>query len=149
MDLDYELWGAGWAMATIRSGAHEIKAVASYLHDSLLELAGAAIRLSNGAPEANVVFMDEPGEHHLVLQRREGRQLAFEVRWYDDWASWGIHPPDRYTVALKGMTTVRRFRHQVLNVLWRLDQTLGPERYKEQWIEADFPSEEYAKLKAM
>ena len=150
MDISYDLGEAGWATATVRSAeGGEVDMIASYLSDSLRDLAEATLRLCAGAPEATVVFMDEPGEHHLVLRRNDGDRLTYEVRWFDDWASWGSHPPDRYFVALKGQTTVRRLRRQVVNVLGDLDETFGPEGYRERWINAEFPSETYAALQAV
>lgn len=122
---------------------------ASYLSDPLRDLAEATLRLCTGVPEATVVFMDEPGEHHLILGRDDSGGLEYEVRWFDDWTSWGMHPPDRYEVVLRGEATVRRLRHQVLNVLWDLDKTFGPELYRERWIEAEFPAEAYARLRAV
>ena len=121
---------------------------ASYLSDPLRDLAEAALRLCSGTPEATVVFMDEPGEHHLVLRSDDGDGLTFEFRWFADWASWGMQSVDRYSVALRGETTVGRLRHQVVNVLWELDETLGPEEYLDRWIKAELPAEVYAQLQA-
>ena len=146
MHLEYDLSGAGWATAWIRSDDGYVEAVTSYLHDTLRELAQAAIDLCRRAPEATVVFMDEPGEYHLVLTRKKGNELLFEVRWFKDWASWGMYPKNAYRVELQGSTTVERFRDQVLGVLDKLDQTLGPTKYREEWIEADFPTAEYETL---
>lgn len=123
--------------------------IASYLSDPLRDLTEATLRLCAGVPEATVVFMDEPGEHHLVLNLSSGDRLAYEIRWFDDWASWGMRPPDRYTTVLRGEATVRRLRHQVLNVLWELDETFGPEGYRERWGRAAFPVEAYAQLRAV
>ena len=149
MDIEYNLWGTGWATATIRSGDGYVEALTSYVHNSLRELVQAAIHLCNHAPETTVVFMNEPGEHHLVLTRREGIQLHFEVRWFRDWTSWGLCPPDQYRVELHGSTTVEQFRDQVLTVLENIDRTLGPKQYREEWVEADFPSAEYETLRGL
>lgn len=149
MDIEYRLWGKGWATAIIRSEEGYVEALASYLHDSLRELAQAAIDLSRNVPEATVVFMDEPGEYHLVLTREKGTQLLYEVRWFDEWASWQEVPHDQYAVELYGRTTIERFRHQVIGVLENLDRTLGPKRYREEWVRADFPSTEFETLRRL
>ena len=122
---------------------------ASYINDPLRDLAEATLRLFAGAPEATVVFMDEPGEHHLVMSRDDGGNLTYEVRWFEDWASWGSQPPDRYTTVLRGDATIRRLRHQVVNVLRAIDETIGPDQYRERWIRFEFPSEAYARLLAV
>ena len=149
MEISYDLGEAGWATATVRSSEGKVDMIASYLNDPLRDLAEATLRLCAGVPEATVVFMDEPGEHHLVLSRSGDDRLAYEVRWFDDWASWARHPPDRFSVVLRGEATVRRLRHQVVNVLWELDERLGPELYQERWINAAFPAEAYAQLRAV
>jgi hypothetical protein len=148
LELTYALVGSGWAAATLRIGDALIEMTASYLHDTLRELAEATLRLADGAPEATVTFMDEPGEHHLVLEQRAGGELYIAVRWFADWASWGMHPSDRFETVLAARTTVRRLRHQVLNVLWRLLEEHGVDRYKAQWVQHDFPLDAYERLQA-
>ncbi len=68
--FSYELDGAGWATARIDHGNVSVDMTASYLHDSLRELANAVFRISRAlTAEQRVVFMDEPGEHQLTLRR--------------------------------------------------------------------------------
>src|SRR5215471_2845322 len=86
--FEWALTGTGWATATLRLGdAQPVAMVASYLHDSLRDLAGALIALDGGAKEVAVVLMDEPGEHHVVMRRVGENELEIEVRWFEDWAS--------------------------------------------------------------
>jgi hypothetical protein len=48
--FDWALTGSGWAKATLRLGdAPSVVMTASYLHDSLRDLAGALIALDGGA----------------------------------------------------------------------------------------------------
>jgi hypothetical protein len=141
----YQLEGAGWAVARIQDGTKFIDATVSYLHDSLRELAEAAIALARGAEHARVVFMDEPGETQLIISR-SGQELSFEARWFDDWNSWGMHPAEKFQVVLSGRTTVARFVGEVRKAIEALLEEHGIEGYKAKWIEAEFPKELLADL---
>ena len=138
MNIGYVLDGPGWATATVVVGGTGAVMSVSHLHDSLGELASATLELCTGGAEATVVFMDEPGEHHLVLCRI-GDALAVEVRWFDDWASWDIYPPDRYRVVLSGVCTFAVFRDQVVGALDRVLAEFGVAGYRTTWGENDFP----------
>lgn len=144
--LNYKLEDAGWAIASVAFEGNTVDMRVSYLHDTLRELAEAAISLVNGAVDARVLLIDEPGEHQLYLERAANDDLRFEIRWYEDWASWGMHSSKKYELRLKGTTSVRRFRHEVLNVLWNLNQDYGPAKYKEMWLKHEFPTVLYAQL---
>jgi hypothetical protein len=89
MELSYVLDGTGWATVTIRAHDQLATVTASYLHDSLKDLASAVLLLSGGELEADVIFMDEPGEHHLVLKSLPNAVVGHELRWYEHWHSWG------------------------------------------------------------
>jgi hypothetical protein len=138
--LTYDLEGAGWALARIQDGEARLEISVSYLHDSLRELAEAARALASGAESARVVFMDEPGEIQLFLNRTD-KELRYQARWFDDWNSWGRHPPDRFQVAFSGVTTVRRFVGEVRSQLDALLRVYGTSGYKEKWVNSDFPEE--------
>lgn len=63
----YILDGTGWATVSVSENDRQVDMTASYLHDSLRELSQAALDLCDGNSAVTVVFMDEPGEHHLVV----------------------------------------------------------------------------------
>ena len=147
MILEYTLAGSGWADASVSDGEFAVFMQVSYLHDSLANLAKAALDMGAGAQEATVVFMDEPGEHQLVLHRREQDALTVELRWYDDWASWGLVPVDRYATVLTTRTSRAELRAEVLKVLDRLNETFGPAEYRQLWIEHDFPIDLHQELR--
>jgi hypothetical protein len=146
MHLDYLLYDAGWAEGRVAANGDTIRMTASYLHHSLQELANAVLQLRAGATGASVVFMAEPGEHHLLFSRGEGEQVTAVVRWYADWASWGCQSPDEYETCLETTTTVTELTDQALHLLNTILQTFGPEGYREKWIEDDFPMEEFTQL---
>ena len=145
MRLNYGLERAGWATVTVDCADQHVEMAASYLHDSLRHLAAAAIALVAGAREAKVIFMDEPGEHELILSRGAGDTVEIAVWWYDDWKSWNMsaYPGVR---RLHGSTTVAHVRGQVLSELTRLFRDYGEAGYREAWVEHGFPTAEMREL---
>ncbi|APB34772.1 hypothetical protein GlitD10_2436 [Gloeomargarita lithophora Alchichica-D10] len=119
----------------------------SYLHDSLEQLAEAILQLESGQAEAAVIFMSEPGEHHFVLRQVGGNDVAVEVRWFDDWASWDIYPSDQYLVAAAGTAPFSVVKEQVIMALERILAQHGVQGYKELWVEHEFPVALYERLK--
>jgi hypothetical protein len=149
MRIKYILKNAGWATVKIRSGDEVITMGVSYLHDSLRGLAEAAIALRDGADDTQVIFMEEPGEHLLLFNRLDNDIALVEIRWYDDWASWGIHSEEEYTTLLTTKVSTRDVQKEILNVLEGILSKFGAEVYKQKWIEHDFPMAEYQNLKAV
>ena len=145
MRLHYELHDAGWATVTLECGDQKVEMTASYLHDSLRDLASAARALSSGAAEARVVFMDEPGEHQMLVRRTNDKDLELEILWYDDWQSWKMHDGPG-TRRLLGRTSVAHVRGQVLSELRRLLRENGESIYLEKWAEHPFPMAEMRDL---
>ena len=146
--LTYDLEGAGWAMAQIQDGESKIDATISYLHDTLKELGEAARALFGGAKTARVVFMDEPGEVQLLLCQ-EGNSLNYELRRFDDWNSWGMHPDDKFETIHRGTTTVQRFCGEVLKEFDALLSQHGEDGYREKWHEAGFPTSLHGELRQL
>lgn len=145
ISIEYILKNAGWATVKIGNGTTHKKFDVSYLHDSLKELGISAIKIRNN-PEQSVIFMEEPGEIKLVIKRSQEVKLNFELRWYKDWASWNIISEDDYEVIMTGETTVASYINQVRSALMKIYDEIGPEKYKEKWIEHEFPIAEYEKL---
>lgn len=144
--INYSLGRAGWAFATVSNNAEYVEMTASYLHDSLRDLALCGIALLKGADRASTVFMDEPGEHHLLFKREGENNVHYEVRWYDDWASWDIYPIDKYKVVITGSSTLNQASDEILKVLREVFDKHGNEEYKKLWIEHDFPEQELREL---
>jgi len=144
--LTYRVASAGWATVFIDNGIDQDCFSVSYLHDSLKELARSALQIREKAQQT-VVFMDEPGEAQLRLRRGPGNTLIYEVRWYDDFASWGLMHEDDHEVLMRGETTVPSYINQVRNLLIEIYDTLGPDRYQAKWIQHRFPMEEFEVLR--
>ncbi len=144
--IQYKLGNAGWATVTFGNGVTKERFGVSYLHDSLKELATSAIKIKDKSSQS-VIFMDEPGEIQLQLKKSKGPKLDFELRWYKDWASWNMISENDYEVIMTGETTVPSYVNQVRNILIQIHDEIGPELYKEKWIEHEFPITEYEELK--
>lgn len=127
-------------MARIQDGEHKVDATISYLHDTLRELGEAARALRDGADSARVVFMDEPGEVQMLLTRKDDA-LDYELRWFDDWNSWGMYPDDRFETISRGSTTVARFCDEVRKEFEGLFAEHGEDGYIGKWVEHDFPTD--------
>jgi len=145
LSISYIVEDAGWAQITISGGEGEIVNDVSYLHDSLRDLAELVIEMRSGAKTAKAIFMDEPGELQLVVSKNRN-QIAFEARWFKDWQSWGLTSSSDYDVLLKGEATVQHLVDQVTDVLTKIHKNIGPKKYKEMWVEHEFPSEQYREL---
>jgi hypothetical protein len=143
MYLRYDLLDAGWARAVVGDDSRHIEMPVSYLHDSLRDLGSAILALGNGAPEVTVTFVDEPGEHHLVISRNVDDSADIEIRRFDD------HPPrelERYEVLFRAASNVRQLREEVLESMVRILEKEGVDGYLAKWKTAPFPSEELAAL---
>lgn len=92
--------------------------------------------------------MDEPGELQLHAVARSG-EVDVELRWYDDWESWGMHPAEEYRLVARCTTKTHRIRHQVLNLLQSIRDQFGLDGYKVRWVEHEFPDAELQRLKSV
>ncbi|MCB1581506.1 MAG: hypothetical protein KDI92_00475 [Xanthomonadales bacterium] len=145
LSIEYELENAGWARLKLSNETDSYEASVSYLNDSLCELAQLAIDLKNGRKETKTIFMDEPGELHLVIILRNNL-AEYEARWFEDWASWNMHSIDDYKVVLSGGTCPNQIIEQITSILLNIIDNVGMEKYKELWVEHDFPAKHLDEL---
>ncbi len=144
--LEYKIEDGGWAYARISNDSESISLRTSYLHDTLKELAEAALCLAGNGKSAKVVFMDEPGEHQVLFEKDHNHEVNYAVRWFDDWESWDMLPSDQFEPLLKGTCSISRMKRQVTGVLCDLYTNLGEAKYLELWGEHPFPTELYRQL---
>lgn len=144
--FQYELLDHGWASARIRHGDISVDMTASYLHDSLRELANATFAISHGAVETRVVFVDEPGAHQLTLARVTEETCDYSVTWFKDWTSCGIHDSPGSRHICDGTVSVRRILQQVYNAMGSMYDIYGETGYKSRWGNHDFPLQEMRRL---
>jgi hypothetical protein len=143
--LKYILHTGGWAALEIGNIEKTVVLNISFFHDSLKELAQSAIELRTRG-EKSVVFMDEPGEHKLIL-KKNGSGISYELRWYKDWASWNLISEDNFETVLSGTTTLPKYINLVRENLIRIWNEEGLEGYRKKWSKHDFPLSEYELLK--
>lgn len=144
--IEYKIVGTGWAVGKIGNGEKLTEFNVSYLCDSLKELAESAIEIHEKNFKT-VVFMDEPGEHVLILNRRDKFLIEYELRWYNDWWTWNLIDENNFDLIFKGQTTVAKYVNQVRNVLNAIITELGLNEYRNKWIKHDFPIVEFEQLK--
>jgi len=145
ISLEYKVEDAGWAVAIIGNGTEEKTITVSYLNDSLKQLAESAIFI-NEQKAKRVVFMDEPGEHHLIVKTISDNEVEYELRWYEDWTDWNAMEDEKSTIVLTGKTRKIRFVNEVRNILIGIMENIGTELYEKKWVNHEFPTEEYQKL---
>lgn len=148
MTIDYKLFDAGWAEASFSSSSKSHMVVVSYIHDSLRDLAKAAIVLGDEAETVTVIFLDEPGEHQLILDRLSGNNLNVSIRCFEDWTTGVPFPETEFTTVFEATTTISLFRSEVARVLTSLLEEHGEAGYREKWVLYDFPMAEYRRLLA-
>jgi hypothetical protein len=146
--LNYLLGHSGWADFVISNGTAVAEGPVSYLHDSLLDLANAAVALLSDSPQPQLVlFMGEPGEHRLLLTPLNASLLNVEVRSYDDDCVNGELQSDAdYEVMLQADCTPTEFGVEVERNLKKIWLENGPLGYEEKWLEHKFPTKAYETL---
>jgi len=147
MTFTYQLDGAGWATATIADDGRHRDMTVSYLSDSLYDMAQAAICLLEGADSVRFSFDDEPGEHRCIITRTSDTVAQIRVLWFDE--LWSNLPDERGSQVFTCACTIARFCGEVLSCLQRLLADHGLDGYKQLWVEHDFPSEKFERLRAL
>ena len=145
IEINYSLKDSGWAILELNNGHKVVKFDISYLYDSLKKLAESAIELKD-KNEKSVIFMDEPGEHWLVL-KKQGKKIEYELRWYKEWANWNLINEEKFEIKLTGSSTLTQYINEVRRNLISIYYNFGIEQYKKKWVQHDFPLSEYKKLK--
>ena len=141
ISIDYKLEEAGWAISEIGNGKEIITITVSYLNDTLKQLAESAINIKKGNSK-RIIFMDEPGEHHLVLNRTSENEIEYEVFWYDDWTDWNAIENEKFERVLSGKTSNVNYVNEVRKVLKNIWNEFGPEKYQQKWVNHEFPKNE-------
>jgi len=87
-DFNYWLTGRGCAEAFFSSDRENIRFELSYLSDPLMDLFEALVKLIKGESDREkVVFLDEPGQHILIISKQKGDMISVEIFWsntYDE-----------------------------------------------------------------
>lgn len=138
LTLSYDLENLGWARLVLTDGSFRADIGVSYHHDSLRELAEAAKALKNGAPEARAVFVDAPGEFHLIVTQEDGG-LVYEIQQYAGWESSRGPAGGVPEVLYQGRTTADRFVGEVRREMEDLLKQHKLGGYRKKWMNHEFP----------
>lgn len=137
--LSYQLTGTGWAECTVSIGREHATLVASYLSDALGDLCAAVIGILRGQRETRVTFTEEPGEYRWRLTAITPERIRVEI-------ADAVNYNGRGAVILSADCSTRSFASALLTALQHLHSTLGPDGYRKQWVEYDFPLNQMAEL---
>jgi len=175
--FSYKLTGHGWAECTVMDGDDASPMRVSYLSDALGDLVRAVLSLFESATSCVVEceWTDEPGEYHwrftrigdsvhvqiteqgttrleadtpgddrdeILLALFEGNLSHVDIATLDDW-------DEAQHVLFEGDVLLIDIATQVEREMAAILDEYGVAGYKEDWIENDFPSEEYMRLCAL
>ena len=94
-----------------------------------------------------VAFLDEPGEHQLVVTSMEAaEQLLVTLRCYEKWPTYGMCDPDKFRVLGEGVVRRKVLRGAVVSALSKVLEDYGEAGYLERWKKHPFPVSEYQQL---
>lgn len=137
--LGFWVTGAGWALAVAASPAGAVTVSASYLRDALGELVAMGLTaLDQGAGRAS--FAEEPGEYRWVFEGDRLRILSFDDE--------DGRPDAAGEAVFDSPCTAHELASAVLACAEAVEERYGPDEYLRQWVEARFPAEGVAALRA-
>jgi hypothetical protein len=142
LDLTYNLRDHGWATACVSNGDAFVEMTASYLSDALGDFARAVRGLMRGLPETTFSFLDEPGEHRIVL-KRDGEAVHATVHWFEDDDGADLQ---HGRVVLTGECGIGELVTTTISCLRKVLDMHGEAGYRERWQKDDFPMREYRDL---
>lgn len=141
--LDYNLDDHGWADARIQLGKYVGEATASYLEDTLGDLASETLFVLNSeAAEAmglcrrkEVIFEEEGSRFRLTIKQASAGLVRLKLS--KDHTS----PPDgaRWYTKAEIEVQLEQFAVEVERVLAEIHRRHGLEGYKDRWVAHDFP----------
>jgi len=135
---------SGWAYARLSDGDKELVVTAPYSSiDALRDLVDA-VRSLRTADSADCCWLQEPGELHWSLRRRDS-ELELEILRFPEIVFPGNHRGDGESV-FKGRGKCLAFARQLLSSLESIRTALGPDGYERAWRHP-FPTEAQEKLR--
>ena len=146
LKLHYEVSNGGWATLGMHHPRGNAVIDVSYLHDSLLDLAKAAIASITTEELAEVIFVEEPGHVVMEVGPVTGSELPLTVIRYEDWPE---REANQAEVVLKARIQRDNFVREVAHLLEDIQQKLGEPEYSRRWKLAPFPSEVAQRLSGL
>ena len=149
--FNFWLTGTGWAEVTFANDKQSVNFPVSYLSDPLTDLFEALCRLAKKETVLEkIIFVDEPGERSLLLNRQNEGALAVEIIWSNEWEDAAIHS---LKTAIKensiysNTDTIENLGQIICIGIDDLLRRTSLQEYKKRWHFYEFPVEKYNKLK--
>jgi len=143
--IQYELEGDGWANASIIDGEKQAWASASYIHDSLDDLAQMALDLKKNRTLSVVSFQAEPGGTAFIV-KNAGIFSYYEVRGYEYYEAHRGIDAQSYEVELVGKVKTADLIASIIHLLQEIYENTGVRKYKKLWLGYEFPEQKYLEL---
>lgn len=146
MRFKYELIGRGWASGFIEMNSNTFYFATSYITDALDEMLKALILLNpelSPFPVSNSQFEwnEEPGGTVWKFRKIDDllhvQTMSFE----------NLRNKKQLVIELNESCSILEFSEAVVQALDLLLSIHGKEGYKEKWVNYDFPTNNYLKLK--
>lgn len=141
IDIKYTLRNHGWADCEIISENAKINISASYLSDALGGLLSAVVELINGKREARTQFDEEPGEYRWIFNQTKENLIDLKIIEFPELR--GNKPNEDGKELLKTECTLKELATTLFNSADAILKKFGEDGYKKNWIEHDFPINQY------
>ncbi|MBH0156896.1 hypothetical protein IHV10_10995 [Fictibacillus sp. 5RED26] len=142
MEFKYQLSGRGWASGSIKINNKEFNFIASYLTDSLSDLLKSLITITPGCVpypinESTFNMEEEPERLVWKFEKQNDRDVLITIIKVS-----GIER----SIVFKEQCLLSDFIKAVVNSISKLLKKHGIEGYRENWVNHDFPLNEYQRL---
>ena len=144
IEVQYKLVGTGWSECFLDVYGQSCTVTASYLSDALGEFVKALNHILGGGNEAKLSFDEEPGEYRWILKRSEDNELLIKIIEFSE--LWGNKDDAEGKVIYEVTCPAQEFGKALLVSLNRLLDKYGVDGYKEKWVDAEYPVEQYIEL---
>ncbi|RZJ63077.1 MAG: hypothetical protein EOO45_22030 [Flavobacterium sp.] len=144
LEIQFELIGSGWAKFTIVTNKGFTTCEVSYIYDSLKDLIIGAIQLTTDS-SAKTIFMNEPGETVLLLNKLNADDIKLSFYSCADWDM----DLKQCELRFETVTKTQRYLSEISSMANVIMDTYGESEYHEKWVQHPFPIEEYKKLKSL
>ncbi|OME78665.1 hypothetical protein BK120_23285 [Paenibacillus sp. FSL A5-0031] len=146
MRFKYELTGRGWASGFIEMNSNTFYFATSYITDALDEMLKALILLNpelSPFPVSNSQFEwnEEPGGTVWKFRKIDDL-LHVQIMSFEN-----LRNKKQLVIELNESCSILEFSEAVVQALDLLLSLHGKEGYKEKWVNYDFPTNNYLKLK--
>jgi hypothetical protein len=117
-------------------GAH-VTVTASYLSDSLDDLASAIAASLRGHPHATASFEEELGEFRWIFEPLPEGKVRIRILEFPE--LWGDRPDEEGKQIFQAECRLRTLAGAMVSALQRLEEKYGVAGYRAKWINHDFP----------